>query len=263
MADIVLKNRNGDPVEYPGVDVIKVNTTDGEVQSFGAYDPETLTPEVLAEGVTVGNVTGALSVPDILENLPIALDFSNGNQTITAPDGKAVKSAIIQKPETLIPDNIAEGVSIAGIIGALAGGANIKFAQGSFTGKGANEIIEHGLGVVPDIFVVYKTGNSSAKKLGITMVVGLSTAMVEATGATYCQFAITSTSYSTSSYVTVNMNTSIKTLPKYYAIDAPGDYSSYIYSATETSIIIGSNMASMAQPEENMGYVWFAVGGLT
>ena len=40
-------------------------------------------------------------VPEIVENIPVVLDFSNGNQTIQAPEGMAVKSAIIQKPDTL------------------------------------------------------------------------------------------------------------------------------------------------------------------
>lgn len=34
MADIVLKDRNGSPVEYPGVEKIKVNTVDGETVEF-------------------------------------------------------------------------------------------------------------------------------------------------------------------------------------------------------------------------------------
>ena len=100
MADIVLKDRNGKPVEYPGVDIIKVSNTAGEVVEF---------------------VDTAI-VPEILEDLPIALDFSGGNHEITAPDGFVVKSAIIQKPENLIPENIPEGLDIAGIIGTMAAG---------------------------------------------------------------------------------------------------------------------------------------------
>ena len=57
---------------------------------------------------------------ELLENVLIQPNFSNGDQSFSAPDEMAVKSAIIQKPETLIPENIAEGVDIAGIIGTLA-----------------------------------------------------------------------------------------------------------------------------------------------
>lgn len=78
----------------------------------------------------------------------------------------AVKSAIIQKPETLIPENIAEGVDIAGIIGTLAaGGGNVKINAGTFTPTdGWSDKIEHGLGVIPDVFVIMlaKSGNTTA-----------------------------------------------------------------------------------------------------
>lgn len=45
----------------------------------------------------------------------------------------AMKSAIIQKPETLIPENIAEGVDIAGIVGTLAagGGPDVQYTCNS------------------------------------------------------------------------------------------------------------------------------------
>lgn len=61
---------------------------------------------------------------EILTGVPIELDFSDGatSQTITAPDGTLVKSAVIEKPDTLIPENIAKDVTIAGIIGTLTGG---------------------------------------------------------------------------------------------------------------------------------------------
>lgn len=58
----------------------------------------------------------------LLEDLPIELDFANGDMSFTAPDGYAVKSAIVKKPTTLIPANIAAGVEIAGIVGTHAGG---------------------------------------------------------------------------------------------------------------------------------------------
>ena len=60
---------------------------------------------------------------EILENIPIALDFSDGNQIVAAPDGTLVKTAIIQQPATLIPQNIAKGIDIAGIVGEHEGGS--------------------------------------------------------------------------------------------------------------------------------------------
>lgn len=60
----------------------------------------------------------------VLTDVPIELDLKDGNQTITAADGTLVKSAIILKPDTLIPENIAEGVTIAGVEGTYAGGGS-------------------------------------------------------------------------------------------------------------------------------------------
>jgi hypothetical protein len=127
MADIVLRDRNGREVQYPGVNYLKVNTVDGGTQGFAAYDPETLTAENIKSGVTVGDVEGALEVPQILENVPVALDFSSGgNMEFVAPDGYAVKSGIVQKPANLLPGNIAKDVDIAGVVGTLESGGGVE-----------------------------------------------------------------------------------------------------------------------------------------
>lgn len=60
----------------------------------------------------------------LLENVPFELDFASGDMSFEAPNGYAVKSAIVKKPNALIPENIAEGVEIAGIIGTHAGGGS-------------------------------------------------------------------------------------------------------------------------------------------
>lgn len=88
---IVIRNYSGTPVTYPGVEKVMFNTSDGGTQIF--------------------------SKGEAVENVPIAVDFSDGDQVITAPDGTLVKSVIIQKPDTLTPDNIKLGVSIAGVDG--------------------------------------------------------------------------------------------------------------------------------------------------
>lgn len=59
---------------------------------------------------------------NVIEHIEIALDFSNGNMTETLPEGYSVSSATILKPDTLIAENIAEGVTIAGIVGTHKGG---------------------------------------------------------------------------------------------------------------------------------------------
>lgn len=93
---IVLKDRDGNDVAYEGVTNIRVINSNGEYRSF-------------TEG-------------EALSDVEIPLDLSEGDQTITAPDGYLVKSAIIQKPSTLIPSNILKDVDIAGVVGTASGG---------------------------------------------------------------------------------------------------------------------------------------------
>lgn len=122
---------------------------------------------------------------EILENIQIALDFSGGNQTITAPDGTLVKTAIIQKPDTLTPANIAQGVNIAGIIGTLTGGSGgsgaLTFVQGD-TSKltGGIATISHNMGVVPDMILVYAKEPPIANT--VYFCIGFSDAMLAAFG---------------------------------------------------------------------------------
>lgn len=59
---------------------------------------------------------------EALENVPVVPDFSQGDMLVTMPDGYLARSAVAIKPETLIPENIAEGVTIAGIEGRFKSG---------------------------------------------------------------------------------------------------------------------------------------------
>lgn len=93
--NISIKNRNGKAVAHNGVTSITLDTPEGEELTIGINN------EV---------------------EKSVDLDFSNGNM-IVVPEGDDVFSKVeIQKPENLIPDNIAEGVDIAGIIGTLVAG---------------------------------------------------------------------------------------------------------------------------------------------
>ena len=123
MDSIVLRDRNGKEINYHGIDYLNVKTPDGETQGYAAYDPETLVPENLVSGVKVGDVEGALEVPQAVETT-IDPDFSAGDMEVVPEDGKVFSKAIIQKPETLVPENIAEGVNVAGIVGALSAGGS-------------------------------------------------------------------------------------------------------------------------------------------
>lgn len=97
---IVLRNYHVEDVVYAGIETITFGNTDGEIDTF-------------TRGIAV-------------EDVPITLDFSGGNQIVTATDGYLVKSAVIEKPETLIPENIRINQTVAGIPGSFIGEAEEK-----------------------------------------------------------------------------------------------------------------------------------------
>lgn len=50
----------------------------------------------------------------------VDLDLSDGNQTVNPDSGKALNKVVIKKPDTLVPENIKEGVVIAGVTGTYS-----------------------------------------------------------------------------------------------------------------------------------------------
>lgn len=59
---------------------------------------------------------------ELFDDLVLDVNFTNGNMTFTAPEGLAIIGAVINKPETLVPENIVDGVEIAGVTGTYKGG---------------------------------------------------------------------------------------------------------------------------------------------
>lgn len=150
MSDIVLKNRKGEDIVYADIHTVTFDTPTEGVQAtytegiaeeqtvsldmaegdqiVSANDgklitkvtvtkPETLVPENILDGVEIGGVVGNHKDDTVIENMEIELDMADGNQTLEAADGYVVKSATIVKPETLVPENILDGVDIGGVVG--------------------------------------------------------------------------------------------------------------------------------------------------
>ena len=114
MADIVLYDRTGSPVTYEGVETITTDTPEDGVLA-------TFTHGVVPE-----------AVPEIEP------DFSDGNQTYNAGDGKLLKEVVLKKPKTLLPENITKGTVIAGVEGKAVGKSVSKtvapdFSEGDMT----------------------------------------------------------------------------------------------------------------------------------
>lgn len=78
--------------------------------------PSTLTPANIKKGVTIGGVTGT-AITDTFGATREA-DFATGNMVISATSTAWLSSVTITKPTTLIPENVVQGITIAGVAGS-------------------------------------------------------------------------------------------------------------------------------------------------
>ena len=107
--------------------------------------PAELVPENIKKGETVAGIPGAYEgEPPETETLTLAADFSVGDMIVRPTGEKYLAEVTVEKPDTLIPENIAKGVEIAGVCGEHEGGGGGEekvlvpfFASGSKTGSGS------------------------------------------------------------------------------------------------------------------------------
>ena len=106
----------------------------------------------------------------LLTGESISPDFSNGDDTYSAPAGKVVRELTVNKPATLIPENIVKDVVIAGVTGIAGGGGGGKpYSFGAPTVK-KNPIYNGGVlsPTLNGFFADYMTisGTTSATEVG-------------------------------------------------------------------------------------------------
>lgn len=85
---------------------------------------DTITASDLLQGVvahdkTGNTITGTLTVPEQQEKTVNDLLLVHGNQTIVPDVGKTLSKVIINKPDTLIAENVKKDITIAGVVGTL------------------------------------------------------------------------------------------------------------------------------------------------
>ena len=92
--NIILKNKHGEDVVYSDISTVSFDGEDGTKKQFSLG------------GLTEGT---------------IELNFSDGDQLVIVPDDELYDKVVILKPDTFIPENIAQGVIVAGIEGTFEG----------------------------------------------------------------------------------------------------------------------------------------------
>lgn len=216
----------------------------GALYGFLAVDGSTDTSRTIRIYQTVK--TEAVAPQDI----SVPLNMATGDQVLTPDEGRAFSCVTIQKPETLIPENIAEGINIAGIIGALAaGGGGAKVATGKYSPKGTGvETITHGLGVVPDIIFVW-SGTYANEKISRAM--GISTAF-KAVLPSFCAWP---SYYLTGTAGSAKADNSTPIVGMDARTAGPD-----IHNVTIESFSFGSPTYPLIT---GFSYIWVAIGGLT
>ena len=90
---------------------------------------DTVYPGMLAKGITAhdksgAQITGTLEVP-ATEEQTVELSMPSGNQVIQPTSGKVMSKVTVQKPATLLPENIKKDV-IGGVTGTLEAGGSVS-----------------------------------------------------------------------------------------------------------------------------------------
>lgn len=112
MADIKLKDFTGETQPYNNVDKIWLESAKSTEEN------PVLIP--FAYGLPV--------------SMTVDPNFASGDMNVAIPEGQVVADLRIQKPATLLPRNVLDGVNIAGIIGTATG--NIINASGAVIRSG-------------------------------------------------------------------------------------------------------------------------------
>lgn len=90
--------------------------TVNDIIAYVQRTPENVNPNVLR------GMLGEIGSNKPEQTKTVALDLASGDQTVTPDDGKVLSEVSIEKPATLIANNIKKDVIIAGVLGNLEAG---------------------------------------------------------------------------------------------------------------------------------------------
>ena len=185
---------------------------------------------------------------EVVENVEIQLDFSEGDMQVYVPNGCLVKDAKILKPIDLKPDNIPQGMYIAGVgPGIFAGGewsVNVVQSQGAFVPNSENEsvVVSHGMGCVPDeIFIT--AVNPSETAVGIRWLEGKSIEFAAMIG----------------DNTPVQGQVLVQTISNYSVKFGINESDAIIHNANPKTFTVTGNEVARLLP--GVTYIWRAFGG--
>ena len=208
---LILKDHFGNDVVYERIKNIKIPTLDGSGQSF-----------------TFG---------EAIEK-EVVLAMAEGDQILEAKEGELFGKVTVKKPDTLLPEYIAEGVDIGGVIGALAAGGSIKVAAGNIKpSTGGAVTIKHDLGAIPDAIVLFAATGANS---GIKICAGIKKTFAEKFGLTNYQFVSYGSSFS------------------YNSVYGIGDGKMLFSNENETEITVGNESYFFYSKST---YNWIAISG--
>ena len=241
-------------LDWSAGDQIITPATDGKPFSPVTLEkPETLVPENVRSGIDVGGVVG--SFLGDTEEKTVALNFANGAQTVKpSAAGKVLSAVNILKPTTLLPENIAKDINIAGIIGTFAGGGAATIKCGQIAGNNTTSLtINHYLFSVPDLFFIYMpTIFGSAGLNYLVAAFGISQKLYDIVSAWGGQFGVSIIHDGDSYRFTEPLTTTSSTQA--------------LHHATTTQITVGRDPSGTANDIYTFSgttYYWIAIGGLT
>lgn len=191
---------------------------------------------------------------ETISSKTVELDFSDGDMEISAGEGKAFSKVDIPKPETLIPENIAKDVSIAGIVGTLSAGgsSDSSFKSDTFDVTAGQMTIEHGGNAIPDLIIV--AINDSPDNGNVFFSFGCSNAMLSKIGGGYVN------------EVSVINNGVAVSATSDSGIEGSGSnyYARYggVRNVTATTFEIGNSKYTYGQLKSGSRYSWYAFYGL-